>query len=477
MIARMEGIHRMSPSSSQLNPVPTATTPLMISVAGIRGIVGDALTPDVVARFVAAFAQELPPGPVVVGRDARPTGPMVLRAALAGLTAAGRDVVDVGLATTPATQMAVEHLKAAGGVILTASHNPVEWNALKFLSDRGEFVDAAVGARVKARYTANRELWVTWDRGGSVREEGGSLEWHLERVLGLEFIDLKAIRARRLKVAVDGCASVGGIAVPRLLRELGAEVVEHDCVPNGRFTRVLEPLPEHLGALGAVVVQSGADLGIAVDPDADRAAFVDASGVPLGEEYTVVLGAAVVLPKRKGPVVTNLSTSQMLDSVCARHGVELHRTPVGEANVVAAMRDLGAVAGGEGNGGMILPAAHYGRDSLVAAVLVAQAMAASGQTLRQLADGLPRYHMVKEKIALPDTPWERAADQLRSAFADYVVDATDGLRFSRAEEWLHVRASGTEPVVRVIAESPSEARTRTLIETARRTLPAATTSS
>ena len=467
----------MSPFSPQMHSAPSAPSSLMISVAGIRGIVGDSLTPDVVARFVAAFAHELPAGPIVVGRDARPTGPMVLRAALAGLTAAGREVVDVGLATTPATQMAVEHLRAAGGVILTASHNPVEWNALKFLSDRGEFVDAAVGARVKARFTANRELWVSWDRVGSVREESASLDWHLERVLGLEFVDLEKIRARRLKVAVDGCASVGGIAVPRLLRELGATVVEHDCIPDGRFTRVLEPLPEHLGALGTLVAKSGSDFGIAVDPDADRAAFVDASGVPLGEEYTVALGTAVVLPLKPGPVVTNLSTSRMLDAVCERHGVQLHRTAVGEANVVSAMRELGAVAGGEGNGGMILPTAHYGRDSLVAAILVAQSMAASGQTLRQLADGLPRYHMVKEKIALPDTPWEQAADQLRSAFAGYEVDATDGLRFSREDEWLHVRASGTEPVVRVIAESPSEGRTRLLIETARRTLPAATTSS
>jgi len=466
----------MTGSSTSSVSTERSATPLMISVAGIRGIVGDSLTPDVVARFVAAFAHELPQGPVVVGRDARPTGPMVLRAALAGLTAAGRDVVDIGLATTPATQMAVEHLRAAGGVILTASHNPVEWNALKFLSSRGEFVDAAVGARVKERYTANRELWVTWDRVGTVREESASLEWHLERVLGLEFIDVSAIRARRFKVAVDGCASVGGIAVPRLLRELGAEVVEHDCVPNGRFTRVLEPLPEHLGALGAVVSQSGADFGIAVDPDADRAAFVDAQGTPLGEEYTLALGTAVVLARKTGPVVTNLSTSQMIDAVAARHGVRVHRTPVGEANVVAGMRELHAVAGGEGNGGMILPAAHYGRDSLVAAVLVAQAMAESGQTLRQLADGLPRYHMVKEKIARPDTPWERAAEQLRAGFAGFAVDATDGLRFSRDEEWLHVRASGTEPVVRVIAESPSETRTRMLIETARRTLLAATTS-
>ncbi len=445
-------------------------TPLMISVAGIRGIVGDSLTPPVIARFVAAFAHELPAGPVVVGRDARPTGPMVLRAAVSGLCAAGRDVIDLGLATTPATQLAVEHLGAAGGVILTASHNPAAWNALKFLSSRGEFLDAATGRRVAERYEADRGLWVPWQELGGERVEAASLDWHLERVLGLDVLELARIRARRLRVVVDGCASVGGVAVPRLLRELGAEVVELDCVPDGRFTRELEPLPEHLGALCARVTSAAADFGVAVDPDADRAAFVDAQGVPLGEEYTVALGTSVVLARHKGPVVTNLSTSRILDAVCARYGVPLHRTLVGEAHVVAAMRALDAVAGGEGNGGMILPAAHYGRDSLVAVGLVAQAIAASGLTLRHLADALPRYHMVKEKITRPDTSWERSAERLQQAFSEYSVDSTDGLRFSRGDEWLHVRASGTEPVVRVIAESPSEARTRAMVDSARRSL-------
>jgi phosphomannomutase len=460
------------------SPPPTETTTksetssassLMISVAGIRGIVGESLTPPVVARFAAAFAAELPPGPVVVGRDARKSGPMVLRAASAGLTAAGRDVVDLGLATTPTTQLAVEHLGAGGGLILTASHNPAPWNALKFLSDRGEFLDAAAGKRVKERYERHGETWVAFDRLGHERTETAALDWHLERVLGLEYLDLAAIRARRLHVVVDGCASVGGIAVPRLLHELGVRVTELDCVPNGEFTRELEPLPEHLGGLGRAVVESKADFGVAVDPDADRAAFVDHRGVPLGEEYTVALGTAVVLAKRIGPVVTNLSTSRILEEVCARYGAPLHRTPVGEAHVVGGMRALHAIAGGEGNGGMILPAAHYGRDGLVAVALVAQALAGGG-TLRDLADGIPKYHMVKEKVARPDTPWETAAERLRLAFPDHSVETADGLRFTRDDEWLHVRPSGTEPVVRLIAESPADARTRSLIEHARRSL-------
>jgi len=395
---------------------------------------------------------------------------MVLAAVTAGLSAAGRDVIDIGLATTPTTQIAVEHLGAAGGVILTASHNPAPWNALKFLSPRGEFLDAAAGQRVRERFEADRELWQPFDALGAPRTEDGALAWHLERVLGLEDLDLPAIRRRALSVVVDGCASVGGIAVPALLRMLGADVTELDCVPNGRFTRELEPLPEHLGALGARVREAGAELGVALDPDGDRAAFVDAAGVPLGEEYTVALGVEVALATRKGPVVTNLSTSRILDAVCERAGVTLHRSAVGEAHVVAEMRARGAVAGGEGNGGMILPAAHLGRDGLVAVALVAQGLAISKGALRAWADRLPRYTMIKEKVERPEAPWERIAGHLKQAFAGHRLDTADGLHFSRDEEWLHVRTSGTEPVLRLIAESPSEARTRAMLDAAHRAL-------
>ena len=442
----------------------------MISVAGVRGIVGESLTPPVIARFAAAFARGLGPGPVVVGRDARRSGPMVLRAVSAGLTAAGRDVIDIGLATTPATQVAVETLHAAGGVILTASHNPAEWNALKFLSGLGEFLDAEAGAAVRSRYESGDALWVSFDRLGSETSEPRALDWHLKRVLDLLFVDTPAIRARRLDVVVDGCASVGGVAVPRLLRELGCQVTELDCVPNGAFTRVLEPLPEHLGALGAQVRECKADFGIALDPDADRAAFVDAAGEPLGEEYSLALAAQVVLARQKGPVVTNLSTSRIIDAVCAQAGVALHRTRVGEAHVVAGMRAHGAVVGGEGNGGVILPAAHYGRDGLVAAALVCQALATKGLSLRGLADALPKLCMVKGKLERADEPWEASVPRLRAAFPEHAADGADGLRLSRDEEWVHIRPSGTEPVVRVIAESPSEPRTRELVERARRAL-------
>lgn len=443
------------------------TTPLMISVAGIRGIVGDSLTPPVLARYAAAFARSLGPGPVVVGRDARRSGPLVRHAVVAGLTGAGRDVVDLGLATTPTTQVAVEHLGAAGGVILTASHNPAEWNALKFLSSRGEFLDGAAGARVRAAFEADEGLWARFDALGAERAEERALAWHLDRVGAMAAIDPAVIRARRLRVAVDGCSSVGGIAVPALLDALGIEAIELDCVPDGEFRRELEPLAEHLGRLGAKVRESRADYGVALDPDADRAAFVDADGVPLGEEYTVALGTREVLRRTPGPVVTNLSTSRMLDAVCAEARVPLHRTAVGEAHVVAEMRARGAVAGGEGNGGMIVPAVHYGRDGLVAVALLAHAVATRAKSLRALAEELPRLHMVKSKLPRPSEPWERAAGRLRADFEDWTVDAADGLRFHRGDEWVHVRASGTEPVVRVIAETPTPEATEALVERAR----------
>jgi phosphomannomutase len=311
---------------------------------------------------------------------------------------------------------------------------------------------------------------VRFDALGAERHDADALERHVARVLALDVLSPGRIRERALHVVVDGCASVGGVALPRLLEALGARVTELDCVPDGAFTRELEPLAEHLGALAHAVTAAGADLGVALDPDADRAAFVDAAGVPLGEEYTVALGTRVVLARHRGPVVTNLSTSRIMDDVCAKAGVTLTRTPVGEAHVVGAMRALAAVAGGEGNGGMILPACHYGRDGLVAMALVAEAMASSGRTLRELADELPRYRMIKDKTGRKPESWERAEARLRRALPGFETDDRDGLRFADAVAWVHVRPSGTEPVVRVIAESDSDAGTRELIERARAAL-------
>src|SRR5262249_34523791 len=272
---------------------------------------------------------------------ARRSGPMLAQAVSAGLRAAGADVVDVGLATTPTVQIAVETLRAQGGIILTASHNPAPWNALKLLSARGEFLDAATGARVQARVDRADDLWVGFAALGEERSEAGALDWPLERVRRMPELDAAALSGRGLHVVVDGCSSVGGLAVPALLESLGCRVTRLDCEPNGNFTRELEPLPEHLGALARAVQHTGADAGLAVDPDADRLALVDERGAPLGEEYTVALATKEVLARRPGPVVTNLSTSLMMDFVSQQAGVPLVRTPVGEAHVVQAMRSAG----------------------------------------------------------------------------------------------------------------------------------------
>lgn len=442
----------------------------MVSVAGIRGIVGESLTPPVGATYAAAFARTVGAGTVVIGRDARRSGPMLAQAVSAGLRAAGANVIDVGLATTPTVQIAVETLRAQGGIILTASHNPAPWNALKLLSARGEFLDAETGVRVRARVEHADDLWVGFEALGGERAESGALEWHLERVRRMPELDAAVLRRRELHVVVDGCSSVGGIAVPALLEALGCRVTRLDCEPNGEFTRELEPLPEHLGALARAVQQGGADAGLAVDPDADRLALVDERGAPLGEEYTVALATREVVARRPGPVVTNLSTSLMMDFVSQQAGVPLLRTPVGEAHVVQGMRSAGAVAGGEGNGGVIVPSVHYGRDSLVGAALICNAIAGHGRPLSALAAELPRFVMWKWKLDVAGRSWADATGRLRAAFSSLAVDARDGLHFAGEKEWVHVRPSGTEPVVRIIAESASEPRTRELCERARQAL-------
>ncbi len=442
----------------------------MVSVAGVRGVVGDSLTPPVASRYAAAFARVCGPGEVVVGRDARLSGPMIQQAVSAGLRAAGCDVIDLGLATTPTVEIAVETLGAQGGVILTASHNPPQWNALKLLDSRGEFLDPATGERVHARAEAAEDLWVGFEAVGAERREEGALDWHLRRVLAMPELEVEVFRRRGLRVVVDGCASVGGVAVPRLLEELGCRVTRLDCEPNGRFTRELEPLPEHLGALADRVRAAGADLGVALDPDADRVAFVDERGVPLGEELSLALAARTVLARRPGPVVTNLSTSLIMDDIARSAGVALHRTPVGEAHVVRVMREVGAVIGGEGNGGVIAPAVHYGRDGLVGTVLVCLGVITAQRPLSEVASELPRYVMWKRKFPLDARAWGGFEQRLRDQFQGMALDARDGLRFSADGEWVHVRPSGTEPVVRVIAESRSEDRTRQLCERARASL-------
>jgi phosphomannomutase len=399
---------------------------------------------------------------VVVGRDARLSGPAVRDLVVGTLVGCGVDVVDLGLSTTPTVELAVVGESAHGGIVLTASHNPREWNALKLLDARGEFLGAADGARVLA-LARDLPAFPGVDALGAVRPDGGWLERHVDLVLGLDLVDADAVRAAGFRIAVDAVNSSGGLAVPMLLRALGCEVVEVHCEPTGDFAHNPEPLPAHLGDLMAAVVQEGCDLGIAVDPDVDRLAFVTEQGTWFGEEYTLVAVADYVLGATPGPVVSNLSSTRALKLVADRHGCAYTASAVGEAHVVAEMKRVGAVIGGEGNGGVIDPRVVLVRDSFVAMALLLDRMCAGATltTVEDLARALP--HLVMKKTKLDLAPGLRGPalaaglDRIAAAFPAARADRLDGLRLDWPGGWLLVRSSNTEPIVRLVAEAATEA--------------------
>jgi phosphomannomutase len=431
---------------------------LMVSVSGIRGRVGAGLSPIVVATYAAAFgAWARASGKsdaVVVGRDSRVSGPLFHRVVVGTLQAVGCRVIDIGLTTTPTCQLAVEHHHAAGGLMLSASHNPIEWNALKFIGSSGLFLEKHEGEAMRALVESGID-YVTWDQLGSVEPDADAAMRHLEQVLALPYIDVEAIRARRFRVALDCVRGAGSVIVPQLLERLGCEVSGINMEPDGRFPREPEPTAENLKEFAAFVRDSGADIGFAVDPDVDRLALVSEEGKAIGEDYTLALAARLVLRHRKGPLVTNLSTSRLMEDVAREAGVEAVRAPVGEVNVAVKMRETNAAIGGEGNGGVILPELHLGRDAPVGVALMLQLLLEEGRPLSAIAGDLPRYVIVKDKLDRPDAPLDAVYQALEQAFGDAEIDRQDGLRLSWPDRWVHVRPSGTEPIVRVIAEAPT----------------------
>ena len=455
---------------------------LMISVSGMRGHVGTDLTPELVARHAAAFgawvresASDGRAPAVVLGRDARTSGPMFTRAAAAGLMSVGVDAIELGIVPTPTVQMAVEHHHAGGGLILTASHNPIEWNALKFVGPDGIFLDAASGARVRA-LAAQGPPRMGWKGLGEAREDAEAIARHLDAIFGLSMIDVAAIRRRQFHVALDCVRGAGATAMLPLLDRLGCRVSGINLETDGLFPRPPEPVPENLGELGQLVRSSGAAIGLAVDPDADRLALVDETGRPIGEDYTLAFAVRAVLhgrPSRDGSsaatpptVVANLSTSLVVDDAARAAGARLLRAPVGEANVARAIRDEGAVIGGEGNGGVILPALHIGRDAPLGVALILHLLATTGLTVSSLVNASPRYTIVKAKGPLGSELGPMYA-RLRERFHDAEPDERDGLRLSWRDSWLHVRPSGTEPIVRLIAEAPTAEAAERLVGAAR----------
>lgn len=444
---------------------------LMVSVSGVRGIVGTDLTPEFVARYAAAFGTLARLGGrprVVLARDARTSGPMFMDAARSGLQSVGCAVIDCGLIPTPTAQLAVEHHAAGGGIILTASHNPIEWNALKFVGPDGMFLDHDASARLRGIVEGEIER-ADWAGLGSGEADGDAVARHLDRILALDAVDVPAIRRRKFHVALDCVRGAGGVIMPQVLDALGCRVTAINLETDGRFPRPPEPVPERLGDLGDAVRTAGADLGIAVDPDVDRLAIVDETGRPIGEDYTLAFAVEAVVRRTPGPVVVNLSTSLVVDDAARAFGADVTRAPVGEANVARAMQRMGAVVGGEGNGGVMLPALHLGRDAPLAAALVLDLLASADRSVSDRVAARPRYTIVKAK-APRGGDLEALYAALAREFADAVPDRQDGLRLGWPDRWLHVRPSGTEPIVRLIAEAPDAETAEAMIATSRSTL-------
>jgi phosphomannomutase len=447
---------------------------LIVSISGIRGIFGRGLDAQVLVRFAGAYGTwvrrrtSITGGDpvVVVGRDARITGDVCARIVSATLQSAGVAVVDAGLATTPTVAMAVLARRAAGGIVLSASHNPADWNALKLLNEKGEFLSEQEGVDVLGIADDGQVETAAFDGLGSY-EQHEFLGHHIDRILALDFIDARTIAGRNFTIVVDAVNSVGGIAIPALLKRLGVHeenITRLHCEPTGRFAHPAEPLSENLYELIETVASTGADLGIAVDPDADRLALVADGGTYVSEEMTQVLAADFVWRIRKGPFVTNLSSSRAIDDVAAEFGQRVYRAPVGEINVVKKMQEVSAVLGGEGNGGVILPDLHYGRDALVGVAIVLQHLTNEGTTLSALRDRLPRYTLSKNKKPIGDQDPDALLTSLARRYRRHDTDTSDGLKINFEDEWVHLRKSNTEPIIRIYTEARSGERAAALAE-------------
>lgn len=429
---------------------------LMRSVSGIRGIVGPAFSPSLIVNYVNAFIQLTGAKKVVVGRDTRPTGFMIENLVASACSASGAEAIMLGIASTPTVEMEVIESKAGGGIIITASHNPIEWNALKFLTHEGIFLDEPQVKQLFELVDNNRFDWKGWSDVKPVGRREGADERHIEAVLKLPFIKPDLIRSKRFRVAYDAVNGAGSLIVPKLLKALGCDMELIHVEPNGIFPHGAEPTPENLAQLEDVVRKKGCHVGFATDPDADRCAIVADGGKAIGEEYTLAFATMLVLDHKPGPVAVNLSTSRMVEDIAARHKVPVLRTKVGEINVTVGMKQNGSVIGGEGNGGVISPDLHYGRDGILAVAMTLQLMAERGKPLSALAASIPAYHIEKQKYSVAGKDLQAVVAKLASRFPDAKVDRQDGIRFEWEKSWVHLRASNTEPVVRVIAEAPDK---------------------
>lgn len=443
---------------------------LIKSISGIRGTIGgkpgEGLSPLDVVKFTAAYGTWLINRSksktkklnVVVGRDARISGPMVNQLVTGTLSGLGINVLDIGLSTTPTVEVAVPNEKADGGIILTASHNPKQWNALKLLNEKGEFISGADGEEVLAIAASDAYTFADVNNLGAIEQKDGYIQFHIDQVLALPLVDVKAIKARNFKIVVDAVNSTGGIAVPMLLKALGVEqITELYCDPNGDFPHNPEPLPENLRDIAKAVKKNNADLGIVVDPDVDRLALVCEDGEMFGEEYTLVAVADYVLKNTPGNTVSNLSSTRALRDVTEKAGGSYFASAVGEVNVVDLMKAKKAVIGGEGNGGVIYPELHYGRDALAGIALFLTHLAKFGKTTSMLRSSYPNYHISKNKIELtPEIDMGALLEGIQVRYKKQPVNTIDGVKIEFDKEWVHLRRSNTEPIIRIYSESESE---------------------
>lgn len=440
---------------------------LIKSISGIRGTIGgktgDNLTPVDAVKFASAYGTWLQQHhnkenlTVVIGRDARISGPMIHNLVVNTLVGLGINVIDLGLSTTPTVEVAVPLEKADGGIILTASHNPKQWNALKLLNEKGEFLSGADGAKILEIAEKEAFDFADVDSLGEITENTSYMDIHIDEVLNLPLVDVETVKAKKFKVVVDGVNSSGGIIIPKLLEEMGVEVVKLYCEPNGHFPHNPEPLKEHLTDISELVVEEKADFGIVVDPDVDRLAFISNDGEMFGEEYTLVAVADYVLSKTPGNTVSNMSSSRALRDITEKHGGSYQASAVGEVNVVELMKATHAIIGGEGNGGIIYPEIHYGRDALVGVALFLTHLASLDMTVAELRASYPQYFMSKNKIELtPQIDVDAILTAMAEKYKNEQISTIDGVKIDFPENWVHLRKSNTEPIIRIYTEAQSQ---------------------
>ena len=440
-----------------MRAIPT----LKISISGVRGVIGESLTPGLLTRFAQAFGTYVGSGTIVIGRDPRTSGEMVKQAVIAGLLSSGCRVIDIGMCPVPTVQLLVRHHRAHGGIAITASHNPAEWNALKFVGADGLFLNSGRAREMLDIYHQGEYTKVAGAEMREVDEISGATDLHIERILGA--LGPLPQSKKRLRVVLDACNGAGSLVGPKLLAALGADVIPINITPNGLFPRPAEPLAENLGDLCAAVKEHHADIGFAQDMDADRLAIVSEQGSAIGEDYTLVLATLYVLSREPGPVVANLSTTSSLQEIATRFGCPLFLTKIGEVNVTEEMQKQDAVIGGEGNGGVIYPRINFARDSLVGMALVLHLIAETGKTISELLNTFPRFSVVKEKLACPSHQISAVLRMLLREYAAYPMDVRDGVKVILPAGWFLVRSSNTEPIIRVIAEAGGEAEARDIV--------------